>query len=107
MSAPTYRVTAPNREYNGKTGACQFSDGVYEGAVEDGTLAYFQQAGYAVETVGGDTDEVDASELKGAALDQALEDAGLPTTGKADEKRARLAEFQASKSAGDDDTNGA
>lgn len=30
--------------------------------------------------------------LKGAALDQALEDAGLPKTGSADEKRARLAE---------------
>lgn len=33
--------------------------------------------------------------LKGAALDAALEGAGLPTTGKADEKRARLAEHQA------------
>lgn len=34
-------------------------------------------------------------ELKGAALDQALEDAGLPKSGSADEKRARLAEHQA------------
>lgn len=30
--------------------------------------------------------------LKGAALDAALEDAGLPKSGTADEKRARLAE---------------
>lgn len=30
--------------------------------------------------------------LRGAALDQALEDAGLPKSGTADEKRARLAE---------------
>jgi membrane-bound lytic murein transglycosylase B len=32
------------------------------------------------------------SDLKGAALDEALEKAGLPKTGTADEKRARLAE---------------
>jgi hypothetical protein len=35
--------------------------------------------------------------LKGAALDVALEDAGLPKTGSADEKRARLAEHTASQ----------
>lgn len=34
-------------------------------------------------------------ELKGAALDQALEDAGLSKSGSADEKRARLAEHEA------------
>jgi hypothetical protein len=33
-----------------------------------------------------------AEELKGKALDQALEEAGLPKSGSADEKRARLAE---------------
>jgi hypothetical protein len=32
-----------------------------------------------------------ASELKGAALDEALEEAGLPKSGSADEKRKRLA----------------
>lgn len=32
-----------------------------------------------------------SSDLKGAALDEALEQAGLPKTGSADEKRARLA----------------
>lgn len=34
-------------------------------------------------------------QLKGAALDEALEEAGLSKTGTADEKRARLAEHQA------------
>lgn len=33
-------------------------------------------------------------ELRGDALDQALRDAGLPTTGKADEKRQRLTDHQ-------------
>lgn len=40
---------------------------------------------------GDDGDDVP----KGKALDAALTDAGLPTTGTADEKRARLAEHQA------------
>lgn len=39
--------------------------------------------------------QTDMAELKGAALNQALKDAGLPTTGRADEKRARLAEHEA------------
>jgi len=34
------------------------------------------------------------SELKGEALAQALDDAGLPKTGTADEKRASLAETE-------------
>ena len=37
-----------------------------------------------------------AGELKGAALDEALEAAGLPKSGSADDKRARLAEAAAS-----------
>lgn len=36
--------------------------------------------------------EANASGLRGAALDEALEARGLPKTGSADEKRARLAE---------------
>ncbi len=36
--------------------------------------------------------EAEAAELKGAELDAALESAGLPKSGLADEKRARLAE---------------
>lgn len=42
-----------------------------------------------------------ATELRGAALDEALTAAGLPTTGKADEKRTRLAEHLAAEA--DDD----
>lgn len=37
----------------------------------------------------------EAAELKGAALDDALKAAGLPTSGKADEKRDRLAKHLA------------
>lgn len=39
--------------------------------------------------------EAEAVELKGEALDQALKDADLPTTGSADSKRERLAEHAA------------
>ncbi len=35
-----------------------------------------------------------AEQLKGKALDAALTDAGLPLSGSADEKRARLAEHR-------------
>lgn len=44
----------------------------------------------------------DPEELKGEALDAALEDAGLPKSGSADEKRARLAEHQATTLAASD-----
>lgn len=37
----------------------------------------------------------EADDLKCRSLDQALEDAGLPKSGSADEKRARLAEHEA------------
>lgn len=37
----------------------------------------------------------EAEELKGKALDKALEDAGLSKSGTVDEKRDRLAEFEA------------
>lgn len=42
-----------------------------------------------------ETPDVPEEELRGAALDKALDDAGLPKSGSADEKRARLAEHQA------------
>lgn len=42
-------------------------------------------------------DDADAGELKGAELEQALKDRGLPTTGTADEKRARVAEHDAAQ----------
>lgn len=37
----------------------------------------------------------EAEELKGKALDEALESAGLSKAGTADEKRTRLAEYEA------------
>lgn len=36
----------------------------------------------------------EAEELRGKALDEALDDAGLSKSGTADEKRARLAEYE-------------
>lgn len=46
-----------------------------------------------------EVDVVPVEDLKGAALDEALRDAGLPITGKADEKRAALAEHLANEGA--------
>ena len=40
-------------------------------------------------------DSDDAEELKGEALDAALEERGLPKSGTADEKRQRVAEYDA------------
>ena len=37
----------------------------------------------------------EAEELRGKALDEALDNAGLSKSGSADEKRARLAEYEA------------
>lgn len=39
----------------------------------------------------------EAEELKGKALDEALEAAGLAKSGSADDKRARLAEYEAAQ----------
>ena len=39
----------------------------------------------------------EAEELKGKALDKALDDAGLSKSGTADERRARLAEYEAAQ----------
>lgn len=46
-------------------------------------------------------DPVPASELTGAALDEALSKRGLSGGGKADEKRARVAEYDAQVASGD------
>lgn len=48
-----------------------------------------------LDTPDGGTADDGTRTLKGAALDDALDDADLPKTGTADEKRARLAEHQA------------
>lgn len=44
----------------------------------------------------------DAADLKGAALDEALDEADLSKSGTADEKRTRLAEFVAENDHPDD-----
>lgn len=54
----------------------------------------FRARGYTDQAPQVDTGE-DSEVLKGEALDAALKEAGLPVTGKADEKRARLAEHLA------------
>jgi predicted dehydrogenase len=53
-------------------------------------VAAFLEAANADEPDESEVDEV--APLKGAALAEALTDAGLPKTGTADEKRARVAE---------------
>lgn len=103
MSGAQFRVTAPNPDYSGATGDCQFNKGIYIGPVPDGTRLYFEQAGYHVHLLEGDAeiagvegsllDPVDPAELKGSALDRALEAAGLPSDGTVEDKRARLAFF--------------
>jgi hypothetical protein len=45
----TYRVSTPVVDFTGEVGTCQFVKGVYEGEVPDGTLSYFETAGYTVE----------------------------------------------------------
>ena len=82
-------ITAPVEGFNGTIGDVVFVAGV---AVTDdlAVIGYCQAAGYTVEFDGGSPDDV----LKGAALDDALDDAGLSKAGTADEKRARLAEAQ-------------
>ncbi len=64
--------------------------------VDESLVGYYQQQGWTVEPTAADlaaiAAEAEAQQLKGAALDEALEEAGLPKTGTADEKRQRLAE---------------
>lgn len=54
--------------------------------------------------VEGPVPDDDASALKGRELDETLKSAGLPTTGTADEKRARLAAHQAGGDSDEGDT---
>lgn len=66
--------------------------------VQDESVGYYKSTGQWVpseETEAVDVEEPAAVELKGEALDDALRDSGLPLTGTADEKRARLADFLA------------
>ena len=45
------------------------------------------------------SEQEEPAELKGKALDEALKEAGLPLDGRADEKRARYAEYLAAQAA--------
>ena len=47
-------------------------------------------------------EQEEPAELKGKALDEALKEAGLPLDGRADEKRARYAEYLASNEPADE-----
>jgi hypothetical protein len=64
-----------------------------------GVIDYFRDLGwYTPEESAAHAEEeaaAHAEALKGKALDDALAEKGLPKTGTADEKRARLAELEA------------
>lgn len=55
----------------------------------------FRDRGWETEADIADRAGAEAEELRGKALDAALEDAGLSKSGTVDEKRARLAEHEA------------
>lgn len=46
-----YRISAPEPAFKGEVGGLYFANGVYEGEVPDGPLAYFTSQGYGVEEV--------------------------------------------------------
>lgn len=75
-------------------------------------VAFYAARGFEVTDIPGDLDSdteefeaalaarqavQEAEELKGRALDEALDSAGLSKSGSADEKRQRLAESQAAE----------
>ena len=62
---------------------------------DDRWQGYVSQAGV---WEGVDEPATPADELAGQSLDAALTDAGLPKTGTADDKRQRLADWQAEQS---------
>lgn len=105
------KITAPDPSFSGEVThgpvELQFVDGVAElddtrygdRAQLNSVLGYMRSRGYGVgieEPVPvQDEPQADGAEPKGAALDAALEDAGLSKSGTADEKRARLAGHRA------------
>jgi hypothetical protein len=64
--------------------------------VDESLVDYYRQQGWTEEPTAAQlaavAAEAEAQQLKGAALDAALEEAGLSKAGSADEKRQRLAE---------------
>lgn len=72
--------------------------------VDTSLVGMLERDGFTVVDVVLEADlpaEPDPADLKGQALDDALETAGLPKSGTADEKRARLAEHAEGGTQGD------
>ena len=74
-------------------------------SIAAGDAEYMASLGWvadaAPKSVPGDSEQ-EPAELKGKALDEALKEAGLPLDGRADEKRARYAEYLASEEPADE-----
>lgn len=99
-----YRITAPETSFSGDVGGCHFANGVYEGEVGDGPLAYFQGQGYGVEesktprrarAAGGDVDvqaAIDKGIADGIAAYKAEAQAAAYDAMTNDELKAELAE---------------
>lgn len=87
-----------NTSFNGSVGPVAFQNGVVELHTDehDAYVAYCAvNVQFKVEDLDDEpAPQVDPEDLKGKALDEALEAAGLVKTGSADEKRARLAEHE-------------
>lgn len=70
--------------------------------VDESLEDYYRRQGWQREPTAAElaaaAAELETQELKGAALDEALEEAGLSKSGTADEKRARLADHLADTS---------
>jgi hypothetical protein len=64
--------------------------------VDEQLADYYGRQGWTREATPAEIDAIveEAHELRGAALDDALKEAGLSTAGTAEEKRARLADFR-------------
>lgn len=86
-----YKITAPVEGFNGMVGGVEFKDSVAATDNEQ-ALGYFRRAGYTVDELDGGSPDDGERTLKGTALDEALDAAGLSKAGTADEKRARLVE---------------
>jgi hypothetical protein len=88
------RIFHPDGSYNGTLGPVGFTNGVAD-TQDHSAISYAVLAGWKVDQ--DEPEPVDPAELKGAALDAALDAAGLSKDGKADEKRQRLAEHAAAQ----------
>ena len=64
-------------------------------ADDPAVIQHFRERGWETQEDIAERAGAEAEELKGKALDEALDDAGLSKSGTADEKRARLAQYEA------------